>query len=49
MGAVIGVVIACVLVYLITIADSSIKSKEELEEITGSKLITVIEYAGGKK
>ena len=46
-GFFIGVMLAGVLVYLISSADTSVKSKEELEQITDSKLITYIQYEGG--
>ena len=48
LGFVLGVVLASAIVYLISIADSSVKSKEELEEISGANLITTIEYERGE-
>lgn len=48
-GFMVGVVIAAVIVYVLSALDSSIKSKEELEEISGTNLLAYIQYQGGKK
>jgi phosphoglycolate phosphatase-like HAD superfamily hydrolase len=48
-GFMVGVVMAAVIVYVLSAMDSSIKSKEELEEISGTNLLAYIQYQGGKK
>ena len=49
-AAVIGLAISLVIIYISYIADSTIKNKEMLEEITGSSVIAFIDdVTGGKK
>ena len=48
-GFAIGAVIAALAVYLISVTDVSVKSKEELERITGVSVLANIDYEGGKK
>lgn len=48
-GFAVGVVIAAVLVYVISVTDSSVKSREELERLTGANLFANVEFIGGKK
>lgn len=48
-GFILGVLIASALVYIISITDSSIKTKDELEDIVGVKHFANIDYIGGKK
>lgn len=48
-GAVIGVVLAVVVVYLVNTSDTTVKSREDLEELTGTAVLAYIESTGGKK
>ena len=45
LGGVIGVLLATMLVYLISVIDGSVKSKAELEELTGIKHLSNIDYS----
>ncbi len=45
LGGVVGVLLATMLVYLISVTDGSVKSKAELEELTGIKHISNINYS----
>ncbi|MBO5067265.1 MAG: hypothetical protein J6C62_02540 [Clostridia bacterium] len=44
-----GVVVAAVIVYVKTVLDNTVKSKEELEEITETKLLSMLGEQGGDK
>lgn len=48
-GFAIGVVVAAIAVYVISVTDVSIKDKEELERITGVSVLANIDHVGGKK
>ena len=48
-GLVIGVVLAVLVVYLINSSDTTVKNREELEELTGTAVLAYIESTGGKK
>lgn len=48
-GFAIGVVVAALAVYVISVTDVSIKDKEELERITGVSVLANIDNVGGKK
>lgn len=48
-GFLVGVVIAAVAVYVINLLDNTVKTKEEIEYITGANVLSYIEYEGGKK
>lgn len=48
-GFAIGVVVAALAVYVISVTDVSIKDKEELERITGVSVLANIDHVGGKK
>ena len=48
-GFAIGVVVAALVVYVISVTDVSIKDKEELERITGVSVLANIDHVGGKK
>ncbi len=45
----IGVVVAAVIVYVKTLLDNTVKSKQELEEITETKLLSMLGEQGGDK
>lgn len=48
-GALAGVVVAAIIVYLRVIFDKTITSKEVLEELTGTTVLAVVEKEGGKE
>lgn len=47
-SAVVGVVLAVAAAYLLYVSDGTIRSKEELEKITGTKLLGFLRKTGGK-
>ncbi len=47
--AAIGVVLSVAVVYLIYILDNGIKHKDDLERITGTQVVGIITYNGGRK
>ena len=48
-GFLVGVVIAAVAVYVIGLLDNTVKTKDEVESITGGNVLSYIEYEGGKR
>ena len=42
-------VIAAVAVYVIGLLDNTVKTKDEVESITGGNVLSYIEYEGGKR
>jgi capsular polysaccharide biosynthesis protein len=48
-SALIGAVLALIIAYVCNMADTTIKSKEELERLTDVPVISAIEHNGGKK
>ncbi|MBQ7236740.1 MAG: hypothetical protein IJX03_06285 [Clostridia bacterium] len=48
-GFLLGVVVAAIAVYVINLLDNTVKTKEEVEYITGTSVLSYIEYEGGKK
>ena len=44
-----GVALAVVVIYLISILDNTVKTKEDLEEATGVKLLASVSKIGGEK
>ncbi len=42
LSAIIGIILSCVVIYIIVISDRSIKSKEELEQITGVDMLSYL-------
>ena len=44
----IGIILSFVAIYMITVLDNTVKTKEELEEIVGVDTLSFIDYQGGK-
>lgn len=48
-GIFVGAVLAAAIVYIKTLLDNTVSSKEHLEELTGAPVLSVIDKEGGKK
>ena len=48
-GFVIGIVLSALAVYVINVTDVTIKSKDDLEDLTGTTVLAYIDDVGGKK